>query len=155
MKWNFGKLALSLGIPLGLGALVGILTRGSQGYAQLAQPPLSPPGWLFPVVWTILYALMGYAAYRVWTSGKDPEAVRRALTAYGIQLALNLLWPVVYFTLEWYWGAFILLVALWIAIYITMRLFSQIDETAGNLLLPYLLWVTFAGYLNLGTAILN
>lgn len=155
MKLNFGKLALSLGLPLGLGAIVGFLTRGGDSYAQLVQPPLSPPGWLFPVVWTILYALMGYASYRIWTSGGKPEDVRRALIAYSVQLFLNLLWPFVYFRLEWRLAAFFLLVALWVAIYITMQLFSKIDETAADLLIPYLIWVTFAGYLNLGTYLLN
>ena len=155
MKLQFGKLAISLGIPLGLGAIVGFLTRGGDGYAQLVQPPLSPPGWLFPVVWTILYALMGYASYRIWTSGEKPEDVRQALIAYGVQLFLNLSWPFVYFTLQWRLAAFFLLVALWVAIYLTMRLFAKVDETASDLLIPYLLWVTFAGYLNLGTYLLN
>ncbi len=155
MKGNFGKLILALGVPLGLGALIGVLTQSGPGYAQLVRPPLSPPGWVFPVVWTVLYALMGYASYRVSTSQADPTQIRRALIAYGVQLFMNLAWSVLYFTLEWRLVAFIWLVGLWIAIYVTMRLFTAADETAGDLLIPYLLWVTFAGYLNLGTVLLN
>ena len=119
------------------------------------QPPLSPPGWLFPVVWTILYLLMGYASYRVATSGADSGKIRRALTLYGAQLAVNFLWPLVFFGLGWYLVAFFILILLWVLILLTMRAFSEIDEVAGNLLLPYLLWVTFAGYLNFGVYLLN
>ena len=98
---------------------------------------------------------MGYASYRIWTAQVDPQDARRALLFYGIQLFLNFLWPIVFFGFEWYWAAFILLLILWVFIYLTMHLFGIIDDTAEDLLIPYLLWVTFAGYLNLGVALLN
>lgn len=156
MKIDWKKLLICLGIPLVVGGLAALLTGGGMGaYATFRQPPLSPPGWLFPVVWTILYLLMGYASYRIVTSGAEPEKIRRALFFYGAQLLLNFLWPLIFFGLQWYWVAFFVLLALWVLIFLTIREFSAIDEKAGDLLLPYILWVTFAGYLNLGVALLN
>ena len=155
MKPDVKKLVICLAIPLGVGALSTLLSGGMDSYVVMNQPPLSPPGWVFPLVWTILYLLMGYASYRVLVSDAPPAAIRRALLFYGIQLALNFLWPLVFFGLQWYWAAFIVLLALWVFIYLTMHLFGEIDDTAENLLIPYLLWVTFAGYLNLGVALLN
>ena len=155
MKINWKKLLICLAIPLAVGGLATLLSGGMDTYAELVQPPLSPPGWIFPIVWTILYLLMGYASYRILVSDAPPAAIRKALTFYAIQLALNFLWPLVFFGLQWYWAAFILLLALWVFIYLTMHLFGSIDDTAENLLIPYLLWVTFAGYLNLGVALLN
>lgn len=155
MKLDWKKLIVCLLIPLGVGGLSTLLSGGMSDYAMLNQPPLSPPGWVFPVVWTLLYLLMGYASYRVLTSGKDPVEIRNALKLYIAQLILNFLWPIVFFGLEWRLVAFFVLVALWVFIYLTIRAFSQIDERAGDLLLPYILWVTFAGYLNLGAYFLN
>ena len=156
MKLDWKRLLLCLAIPLGVGGLAALLTGGGMGeYSNFIKPPYSPPGWLFPVVWTILYLLMGEASYRVLTSGKEPAAVRNALIAYGVQLALNFIWPLLFFRGQLYLTAFFLLLALWLAILVTLILFSRIDEKAGDLLLPYLLWVTFAGYLNLGVFLLN
>lgn len=155
MKTNWKKLLLCLAIPLAVGGLAALLSGGMENYKVMNQPPLSPPGWVFPIVWSILYLLMGYASYRVATSDADRSDIKRALTFYGIQLALNFLWPLIFFGLEWYWIAFVLLILLWVFIYLTMRMFGTIDDTAENLLIPYLLWVTFAGYLNFGVALLN
>ncbi len=154
-KDNFKKRLLCWAIPLAVGGLATLLSGGMGSYRVMNQPPLSPPGWVFPIVWTILYLLMGEASYRILVSGAEPAQVKRALTAYGVQLFLNFLWPLVFFGAQMYLTAFILLIALWVAIFLTMRWFSQIDEKAGDLLLPYLLWVTFAGYLNLGVFLLN
>ena len=155
MKQNVKKLSMAVAIPLVVGALSALLSGGMQDYMTLEKPPLSPPGWVFPVVWTILYIMMGYASYRVIYSGKDELHIQRALIAYGIQLFLNFLWSPFFFGLRWYLAAFFLLIALWVAILITMRKFLRLDEKAGDLLLPYLLWVCFAGYLNLGVYLLN
>lgn len=156
MKINWKLLVICLVIPLAVGGLSALLSGGGMAdYKQLNQPPLSPPGWVFPVVWTILYLLMGYAAYRVLTAEAPREDKRRALLAYGGQLLVNFLWSPIFFGLELRLTAFFVLVILWILVYITMRLFSKIDERAGDLLLPYILWVTFAGYLNIGTFLLN
>lgn len=152
MKIQWKKLLICLAIPLGVGGLSALLSGGMGDYKELNQPPLAPPGWVFPVVWTILYLLMGYASYRVVTSGKD---YRQALYLYGAQLLANFLWSPVFFGLQWRLAAFFILIALWVLIWLTMRAFSKIDEKAGDLLLPYILWVTFAGYLNLGVYLLN
>ena len=156
MKINLKKLLICLGIPLAVGGLSALITGSSMAdYSMLHQPPLSPPGWLFPIVWTILYLLMGYASYRVLESGAPKEEIKKALTLYGLQLFFNFLWPLVFFGLNWYLVAFFVLVALWVLIFLTMRAFTKIDERAGDLMLPYILWVTFAGYLNLGVYLLN
>ena len=155
MKLDYKKLVISLGIPLTAGGSAALLSGGMDTYKTLNQPPLSPPGWIFPIVWSILYLLMGYACYRIWTAKAPREDRRKALLLYGIQLFLNFLWPIIFFGFQAYWLAFILLLGLWVCIYLTMHVFGQIDERAENLLIPYLLWVTFAGYLNLGVALLN
>ena len=155
MDKKFKMRIISWVIPLAVGGLATLLSGGTDLYQTINQPPLSPPGWVFPIVWTVLYGLMGEAAYRVLTSGADKGQIKKALIAYGVQLFLNFLWPLFFFGGQMYLTAFLLLIALWIAILITARWFSQIDETAGDLMLPYLLWVTFAGYLNLGVFLLN
>lgn len=149
------KLLFNLALPLAVGGLATLVSGGMGGYPALNQPPLSPPGWVFPVVWTILYLLMGYAAYRVQNSDATEESVRQAMLFYYIQLGLNFLWPILFFGFEAYLLAFVELLILWIAICVSMWKFYRIDERAGDLLLPYLLWVTFAAYLNLGVYLLN
>ena len=155
MKFDWKKLLICLGIPLAVGGVSALLSGGMGTYQSLNQPPLAPPGWVFPVVWTVLYLLMGYASYRVLISGADKEKIREALLLYAAQLALNFLWSPVFFGLQWRLVAFFILIGLWVLIFLTIRAFSKIDERAGDLLLPYILWVTFAGYLNLGAYLLN
>ena len=155
MDGNWKKLLLCLAIPLGVGALASLLSGGMALYEQVAQPPLSPPGWVFPVVWTILYLLMGYASYMVWCAAGRTAPGRRALALYGGQLAVNFLWPLLFFRWQLFGLAFACLVVLWVLIFLTMRAFSRIRARAGDLLVPYLLWVTFAGYLNYGVFVLN
>ena len=149
------KLLIALGIPLGVGGLATLLAGGMARYKSYVQPPLSPPGWVFPVVWTLLYLAMGYASYRVVTRCQDSAKTRKALMVYGIQLGVNALWPIVFFRFEAFLPAFGVLAALWVLIVVTMFRFYQCEEKAGDLLVPYLLWVTFAGYLNLGVYLLN
>ena len=156
MKIRVKPLAVSLAIPLVLGALSGLMAReGMAAFAALKKPPLTPPGWVFPVVWTILYAMMGYASYLVYTSGGSKGAVRVALAAYGVSLAVNLLWPQLFFVQGAYMAAFLLLCALFVLVLWTAHLFGALAPTAGALLVPYLIWIAFAGYLNLGIARLN
>ena len=152
---TFFKRYFSWLLPLIVGGLAALLSGGMGDYRAINQPPLSPPGWVFPIVWMILYVLMGEAAFRVYTADADKSKIKKALIAYGIQLALNFLWPLVFFRWQNYLGAFILIIALWVVIFITFRRFMAIDETAGDLLIPYLMWVTFAAYLNLGVFLLN
>ena len=156
MKTDKKQLVLCLAVPLVVGAAAGLLTRNSmETFEALKQPPLSPPGWLFPVVWTALYLLMGISSYLVCVSDAAREEKARALWAYGVQLAFNFLWPIFFFNLTWYLFAFAWLVVLWILILITALRFGRIRSLAGRLLIPYLLWVAFAGYLNLGIYLFN
>ena len=156
MKIRVKPLAVSLAVPLVLGALSGLMVRdGMKAFASLQKPPLTPPGWVFPVVWTILYAMMGYASYLVCTSGESKGAVRVALAAYGVSLAVNLLWPQLFFGQGAYMAAFLLLCALFVLVLWTARLFGALVPRAGALLVPYLIWIACAGYLNLGIARLN
>lgn len=156
MKGNTKRLLLCLGLPLAVGGLAALLTRrGMEDYTSLCQPPLSPPGWLFPVAWTVLYLAMGWASFRVLVSGKPEREKKRALGLYGLQLLANFFWPVLFFGFSWYLASFFGLVALWVLILKTMLSFSGLDRLAGDLLFPYLLWTTFAGYLNFGVYVLN
>lgn len=153
MKIQWKNLVTCIAIPLAVGSLSALLTQNSMEIFEAAdKPALAPPGWLFPVVWTILYILMGIASYLVLTSEKPNDT---ALTLYAVQLAFNFFWPIIFFNLGLYLPAFIWLVLLWLLILRTTILFYQISKPAGYLMLPYLLWVTFAGYLNLSIYLLR
>ncbi|MDE7219938.1 MAG: tryptophan-rich sensory protein [Oscillospiraceae bacterium] len=150
------RLLLCLAIPLAVGGLSAFFTRnGMERFAALEKPPLTPPGWLFPVVWTILFLLMGAASYLASNSGGNRPAVGGALALYALQLAFNFMWPVIFFNLGWYLFAFCWLVVLWLLILAETVRFYRLSHTAGYLMLPYLIWVAFAGYLNLGVYLLN
>lgn len=147
-------LIVNLIIPLGVGGISAWLTGDSmEVYKGVRQPPLSPPGWVFPVVWTILFTLMGIAAYIVFM--KNSESGRRALVVYGVQLAVNFVWPLLFFSAQWFAAAFYWLIGLWLLIALTLVLFYKESRVAGLLLIPYLLWVSFAAYLNFGVWVLN
>lgn len=153
---NRKDLILCLSVPLLAGALSAFLTRNAmEQFAHLNKPPLLPPGWLFPVVWTILYLMMGFASYLVWKSGGPRRAVGKALRLYGVQLAFNFLWTILFFNMGRYLFAFFWLVVLWILILAAALRFHRLSKPAGYLMVPYLLWVAFAGYLNLGIYLLN
>ena len=153
---NLKTLLLCLSVPLAAGGIGALLAGGFRGgYEAMYKPVLSPPGWVFPIVWTALYLLMGYASYLVYTSEASMPRKRRALTVYGVQLVINLLWPLFFFRLGWYTFAFIWLLLLIAAALLCRMLFRYIEKRAGDLLLPYLIWLFFAAYLNLGVAILN
>ena len=153
MKSQFRDLLPFLLFPLAVGAVSALLTAGSmEAFADLCLPPLSPPGWVFPVVWTFLYLLMGVAAFLVVNSGKCGN---NALFFYLLQLFFNFMWSIWFFNCEWYLFSFFWLVALWLLIFATIRSFGIVSPAAANLMLPYLAGVTFAGYLNLGICFLN
>ncbi len=148
------SLLVNLLITLGGGAIIALLTKNSMDvYANVQQPPLAPPGTVFPIVWTILYTLMGISAYMI-TESKSPIK-KKALTIYGIQLFLNFLWPLVFFNGQMFLPAFILLMAIWVMVLWMIGLFYQIKPVSAYLQIPYALWLTFAAYLNLGVYILN
>lgn len=139
-----------------VGTLSGFLSReGTKLYADaMKKPPLSPPGIVFPIVWTILYALMGIGAARVWMAPPSRERTG-ALWVFWIQLAFNFFWSLIFFNLQTYGLAFFWLLALWALIGAMIVLFSKVDPLAGKLQIPYFVWVTFAAYLNLGVWLLN
>lgn len=156
MKINIKQLIICIAIPLLVGGLASFITRDSmEAFGQLNQPPLSPPGILFPIVWTILYTLMGIASYLIVSSDAGKEDIQNAIFVYALQLGVNFFWSIFFFNLEWYLFSFFWLLLLWIFILYTIVIFYRISKPAAYLLIPYLLWVTFAGYLNLGIAILN
>ncbi len=156
MRINYKKLIISILIPLLVGGISAFLTRNSmETFESVAKPPLSPPGWLFPVVWTILYILMGVASYLVSTSNGPKTFSDSALAIYALQLVFNFFWSIIFFNMQAYLFAFLWLVALWLLILWTTVSFYKINKTAGLLMIPYLIWVTFAGYLNFGIYLLN
>lgn len=140
-------------IPLLAGAAAGIVSGGMDAYGQMAKPPLSPPGWVFPVVWTILYVLMGLAACLAAKSNAPQKT--EALRAFWVQLIVNVIWPILFFGLRLCGVAFVWLVLLWGLVFRLWKQFKSIDLRAGKLLVPYLLWLTFAGYLNLAICLMG
>jgi benzodiazapine receptor len=124
-------------------------------YTGLAKPVFSPPNWLFAPVWLSLYTLMGCAAYLIWNEGIAKKKVKTALIFFSIQLTLNSLWSVIFFGLRLPQAAFGGIIILWFFIFLTLLRFYKISKVAGLLLLPYILWVSFAAILNLTIAILN
>lgn len=128
-----------------LASLTGALFRPGEWYKQLSKPSWTPPDWLFPVAWGLLYVLMAYAAWRVWADA----GLGLAIGLWGVQLVLNAGWSAVFFGLKRPGLAFIELAALWLAVAGTIGAFAEIDPLAAWLLFPYLAWVTFAAVLNL------
>lgn len=156
MKNKVKLFLLSIALPLLVGGISGFLTRGSmQAYSSLNRSSLSPPGFIFPIVWTILFILMGIASYLVLTSNASTKSITKALKFYILQLVVNFFWPIIFFNLEMYLFAFVWIILLWVLILITMIKFFKISKPAGYLMLPYFLWVTFAAYLNLSIYLLN
>jgi tryptophan-rich sensory protein len=124
-------------------------------YSTLIKPALNPPSWVFGPAWTTLYALMGIAAFLIWKKGFEKKEVKSALRVFGLQLALNAIWTPVFFGLHNPGFAYFIIVALWFSIIWTMIKFYKINKTATYLLIPYILWVSFAAYLNLKIWTLN
>ena len=141
-------------LSLGVGALSGFLNMEAMGqYQVLNRPPLSPPSWVFPVAWTILYILMGIGAAIIYCSNDDKK--KEALMLFFIQLAFNFCWSFFYFTFEWRFFAFVWLLFLLILVLAMTKAFGKISPLAARLQIPYILWLCFAAYLNLGTWWLN
>ncbi|MSR73684.1 MAG: tryptophan-rich sensory protein [Candidatus Pacebacteria bacterium] len=153
---NTFKLIISLSIPQLAGVLGSYFTIGSvkYWYPVLVRPALNPPAWIFGPVWTTLFLLMGYALYLVW---KDEirKSKRLAYWAFSIQMVLNALWSIIFFGLHSPGGALFEIIFLWLAILVTIIAFAKISKPAAWLLVPYILWVSFAGYLNYSIYALN
>lgn len=142
-------------LALLVGGLSSMITQGQmEAFSALHQPPLSPPGWVFPVAWTILYLLMGVGMAIVWRKS-DGERRRRAVTIWGVQLAANFLWPLLFFLWQLRLLSLVWLAVLLILVANMTSEFEKTSITAARLQIPYLLWLLFAAYLNLGVWILN
>ncbi|MBR2315251.1 MAG: tryptophan-rich sensory protein [Clostridia bacterium] len=139
-----------------VGALSALLSGGfSDFFDKYEQPPLQPPQWLFPVVWVILYAVMGVSAYLIHTADTDSISRKNALTLYWAQLGVNFSWSIVFFRFEWLWLA-VAVIFLLLALIVSMIIsFRKIRPVAGNINFPYLVWVAFATYLNIAIAVIN
>lgn len=154
-KWRNGCY-LWIAVALLTGVLSGLLSMdGMSVFRELVdQPPLSPPGAVFPVVWTILYALMGYGAARICQKEDSPQK-SLALNLFVTQLVVNFFWSLIFFNLQRYGFSFFWLLLLWVLVLLMIICFARVDKTAALLQIPYLAWLTFAVYLSAGVWVLN
>lgn len=155
MLKSIPKLIISIAVPQAVAVIGSLFTRSSVSgwYSKLNKPSFNPPGWIFGPVWTILYLLMGISLYLVWTSGK--KGIKAAIIIFAVQLSLNLLWSILFFGMQKPFAAFIEIILLWIAILVTIIVFYKISPIAAYLLIPYILWVSFAAVLNYNLYALN
>lgn len=151
------QLAVSIIVCQLAGLFGSIFTTSSipTWYADLEKPPFTPPNWIFAPVWTSLFLLMGISTFLVWRKGLAQNRVKTALGIFAAQLALNTLWSILFFGLKSPVAGLIEIVILWIVILLTIQRFYQISKPAGILLLPYILWVSFAAVLNFSIWQLN
>ncbi|MCL5006691.1 MAG: tryptophan-rich sensory protein [Patescibacteria group bacterium] len=154
---NTFKLIIAIVVSEFAGIIGSVFTTPSivGWYANLAKSALNPPAWVFGPVWTTLFAFMGIAAFLVWRKGLDRKDVKIALSIFAIQLVLNTLWSIIFFGLHSPAGALVEIIFLWLAILATIISFAKISKPAAWLLAPYILWVTFAAYLNVMIWLLN
>lgn len=153
-KINIKQLAISLAISLGTGFLSGLISMlGAESFKKAVKPPLTPPDLVFPIVWSVLYILMGISAYIIYRS--DDMDKTKALFIYGAQLLVNFFWPIFFFNFSAYLFAFIWILLLWLLIILMIKSFYPISKTAALLQIPYFLWVSFAAYLNFAVFLLN
>ena len=152
---NFFSLVTSLIVSLGTGVISGVITREDTRnvFDSIQKAPLTPPSIVFPIVWTILFFLMGLGAYYVWES--DCKYRRIGLSFYALQLVFNFFWSIIFFKFEQFEIAFIWLILLWLFVITMSVLFYQCSKKAGLLQIPYILWLTFAAYLNFAIVVLN
>lgn len=155
-KQDWKTYAIGIILTEAVGMLAGWLTReGTELYkTAIEKPPLSPPAIVFPIVWAILFALMGIGAARVWLAPKSRER-STALNLYIVQLAVNFFWSLIFFNAQAFGFAFFWLLLLWVLILLMIAAFRKVDPLAALLQIPYLIWVSFAAYLNLGVWLLN
>ncbi|MBI2542979.1 MAG: tryptophan-rich sensory protein [Candidatus Aenigmarchaeota archaeon] len=152
---NISKLAISILICLGVGFLGSVFTTPSidTWYAALNKPSFSPPNWMFAPVWTILFIMMGVSLYLVWDIRK--KNTKKALYLFGVQLSLNLLWSLLFFGLRNPLLASAEIIILWVVILLTIMEFRKFSKTAAYLLIPYIIWVSFAAVLNFTIVFIN
>lgn len=151
---NLKSLIISLLVSLGVGGLASLATRDSmQIYKFIKLPPFAPPSMVFPIVWIILYTLMGISAYMIYESSSKYKSL--ALTVYSIQLIVNFVWPLLFFNGRMFSAAFICLLILWLLVLWMIILFYRVNHWAAYLQIPYIIWLTFAAYLNFSVFLLN
>ena len=156
MKTNKRLLLVCIAIPLLVGAIAGLLTGNSREvFAMVEKPAFAPPAWVFPVVWMILYTLMGISSYLILSSDAQESAKESAIRLYGLQLWVNFLWPTFFFNLGWYGFSFFWILILWVLVVVMLVWFWDINRLAALINIPYLVWLTFAVYLNWGIWVLN
>ncbi len=154
MTLKLKTFVISLILTFLFAAAGGIVTyAGMSGFEAAKQPPLSPPSFLFPIVWTILFALMAFGAAVIYDS--DAKSAPRALFVYTVQLTMNFWWCVLFFGFGLYLTSFVWLVLLWVAVLVMIIMFTRINKLAGLFQIAYLVWLTFAAYLNFGIWLLN
>ena len=156
-KDDIVKLVISILIPLIAGFIGSFATVDgiTNFFNVLIKPAWTPPAWAFAPIWTTLFILMGIALFLVWRKGFERRDVKIAMGIFGVQLILNILWSVIFFGLRSITGGLIEIIFLWIAILINIILFYRISKAAGILLIPYIVWVTIASYLNYTIYLLN
>ncbi len=154
---TFVKLVIAI-VVTQLAGIIGSLFTFSAiptWYATLTKPELNPPSWVFGPVWTTLYILMGVSVFLIWQKGWERRDVKIAVSVYGVQLVLNALWSIVFFGMQSPGLALVNIALLFVSIVSTMILFYKISRPAMYLLIPYILWVSFASYLNYAIYALN
>ncbi len=156
-KGRIKTYVIAIAIPLAVGILSSLLTMGNMDiYRELNTPPLSPPSILFPIVWTILYVLMGVSSGLVWENkAVNPAKADEGLLYYAMSLVFNFLWSIIFFNLRQFLVSFVWLLVLLYLIIRTILSYRKVSPAAAYLQIPYALWVTFAGYLNFGIWMLN
>lgn len=160
MKEKWKSLLVSIAVPLAIGGISALLTKNSmQQYQQLPQPPLSPPSQIFPIVWSILFLLMGISSWLIWETNRSQDISSSpkdsGLNIYVFQLIVNFLWPIFFFRAGWFGFSFLWLLLLLFLVILMILRFSSVSKTAALLQIPYLLWLLFAGYLNLSIFLMN
>ena len=150
---NKSALIISILIPLAVGSLSALISGNMSMYSTLNKPSFSPPSYIFSIIWTLLYILMGISSYIIFVSGNTNSA--KALKIYGLQLFFNFCWSIIFFGFSQYLLAFLWLIALIILIIIMIQQFYKINSVAAYLQIPYLLWCIFAAYLNYTILLMN
>ena len=150
---NIKCLVISIAIPILVGLIGSLLGNSSMGFDMINKPNFSPPGYIFPIVWTILYILMGISSYIVYNSKSSKKD--EAIVIYGLQLLVNMLWTFFFFNLKWYLFSFIWIILLIVLVSVMIYRFVKINKLSGYLQIPYLVWLVFASILNLSIYILN
>ena len=156
-KSNIVKLVVAIFVSEMAGVIGSVFTFSSipTWYAALVKPEFAPPNWIFGPVWITLYLLMGVAAFLAWKKGLERRDVKIALSVFIVQLVLNTFWSIIFFGLQSPGWAFVEILVLWMTILLTIIIFAKISKPAAWLLVPYILWVSFAAYLNYSIWVLN